>query len=184
MTETQSNNLQAKQRSKKAATIAREQIQEIAVLSNDAVFSGAWSWPVQVCTRVTNLDVSDRPPWCRTAAPFLSPCTPESNQATHNQVDHPHACSHCGSVRRRVYPDRRRPGLLESASGLCSCRSSHLGCWFCHRNFHILYGVAIDRTSRSVRSGPSGTTPARCVARLPNDAPLRRSSYKKASGRS
>jgi len=153
ITETQPNNLQAKQRSKKAAMIAREQIQEIAALSNDAVFSGAWSWPVKVCTRVTNLDVSDRPPYggAGTAAPFLSPCTPESHQATYNQVDRPHARSHCGSVRRRVSPDRRRPRLLEWAPGLHSCRSSHLGCWFCHRNFHISYAVAIDRPSRSVR---------------------------------
>ena len=42
------NEVQVKQRSKAATAITRERIQDIVVLSNDAVFSGAWSWPVKV----------------------------------------------------------------------------------------------------------------------------------------
>lgn len=37
--------------------IAREQIQDMAALSNDAVFGGGWSWPVKVCMRVIMLPI-------------------------------------------------------------------------------------------------------------------------------
>ena len=48
MTDSHPNEVQVKQRSKAATATAREQIQDIVVLSNDAVFSGTWSWPVKV----------------------------------------------------------------------------------------------------------------------------------------
>jgi hypothetical protein len=48
MTDAHPNDVQVKQPTKLATTIAREQIQDIAVLSNDAVVSGAWGWPVKV----------------------------------------------------------------------------------------------------------------------------------------
>ena len=48
MTDTHPNDSQVRQRSKAATTIAREQIQDLVGLSNDAVFSGAWSWPIKV----------------------------------------------------------------------------------------------------------------------------------------
>jgi len=48
MTDAQRNDVQVKKRSKKATTIAMEEIQDIIALSNDAVFSGAWSWPIKV----------------------------------------------------------------------------------------------------------------------------------------
>ena len=52
MTDAHPNDSQVKQRSKAATTIAREQIQDLVVLSNDAVFSGAWSWPIKVLSNL------------------------------------------------------------------------------------------------------------------------------------
>jgi len=58
MTDAQPNDVQVKQRSKMATTVAKEQIQDIVVLSNDAVVSGAWSWPIKVCVLVVVLPTS------------------------------------------------------------------------------------------------------------------------------
>ena len=185
MTETQANDSQAIQRSKKAATIAREQIRDIAVLGNDAVFSGAWSWPVKVCVLVIVLPIMMFLTIQRTgtAASILSSFTPESHQVAHNQIDRSHVRNHCGSVRRWLSPDCGSPGVLQWAIGLRSCHSGHLGCWFCHRNISISYHLAIERPSGLVRRGPYDCR-VDYPHTLPTDAPFYRSSYRKVLGRS
>jgi hypothetical protein len=97
----QQNDLQVKQRSKKAVTIAREQIQDIVVLSNDAIFSGTWSMAYQstyagYSASQTQAPTSNRPIFAGIGISLLSPLTPGSHQATHIQVNHPHFSSHCG----------------------------------------------------------------------------------------
>ena len=157
MTDAQPNDVQVKQRSKMATTVAKEQIQDIVVLSNDAVVSGAWSWPIKVCMLVVVLPTSFK---CRlfltvqfagTVISFVSPFTPESHQATHNQVDRSHFRGHCRSVRRWLSPNCGSSGFLEWAAGLCNCCTGHLRCWFCHRTLLIQYHLAIDRAAGFIR---------------------------------
>jgi len=156
MTETQPNGSQVKQRSKKATTIAMEQIQDLAALSSDAVFGGAWSWPVKVCMRVITLPTSTQRDLLTiqspgTATSFLSPFTPESHQATHNQVDHSHVRGHCGSVRRWLSSNCSSPSLLEWAVGLRNCCADHLRCRFCHWAFDLSCRLVIDRSRGFIR---------------------------------